>query len=64
MNERHPGEREHGTRQKLTLALASYAVIAVLAGLTLDGKIRFAVWILMAAFAIKTWIASVSDANR
>jgi hypothetical protein len=34
-----------------------YAVLAVLAGLTLDGKMRIAVWILMGGLAVKTWIA-------
>ena len=53
-----------GTRAKLTLALASYALIAMLAWATLDGKLRWAIWILMAGLALKTWIASTSDANR
>ncbi|MBV8729996.1 MAG: hypothetical protein JO336_09325 [Acidobacteriia bacterium] len=38
-------------------AMAAYAVIATLAGFTLDGLLRTAVWIFMAGLAAKTWIA-------
>ncbi len=38
-------------------AMVSYSVLAVLAGLALDGKLRVAVWILLAGLALKTWIA-------
>ena len=38
-------------------AMAAYGVIATLAGFTLDGVLRVAVWILMAGLAAKTWIA-------
>ena len=38
-------------------AMAAYAAIAVLAGFTLDGKFRLAVWILLGGFAFKTLIA-------
>ena len=38
-------------------ALAAYGVLALLAGFTLDGVLRLAVWILMAGLALKTWIA-------
>jgi len=38
-------------------SMTAYAVLAVLAGLTLDGVLRTAVWILMAGLAVKTWIA-------
>ncbi|HLI83406.1 MAG TPA: hypothetical protein VKV17_05780 [Bryobacteraceae bacterium] len=43
--------------KRLISAMAVHAVIAVLAGLTLDGILRAAVWILMAGLAAKTWIA-------
>ena len=43
--------------KRLISAMASYAVIAALAGFTLDGVLRVAVWILMAGLAAKTWIA-------
>ena len=42
---------------RLVAALGAYAALALLAGLTLDGLLRNAVWILMAGLAVKTWIA-------
>jgi hypothetical protein len=38
-------------------AMGTYAVLAVLAALTLDGLMRDAVWILMGGLAVKTFIA-------
>lgn len=39
-------------------AMATYAILAVMAGFTLDGGLlRNAVWILMAGLALKTYIA-------
>ena len=38
-------------------AMGAYAVLAVLAALTLDGLMRDAVWILMGGLAVKTFIA-------
>jgi hypothetical protein len=43
--------------KRLISAMAAYAVIATLAGFTLDGLLRTAVWIFMAGLAAKTWIA-------
>jgi hypothetical protein len=43
--------------KRLISAMAAYAVIAMLAGFTLTGLLRNAVWILMAGLAVKTWIA-------
>lgn len=37
-------------------ALTAYAVLALLAGLTLDGVWRAAVWVFLAALAVKSWI--------
>jgi hypothetical protein len=42
---------------RLVWALGSYAGLALLAGFTLDGTFRVAVWILMAGLALKTYIA-------
>jgi hypothetical protein len=42
---------------RLALALGAYAIFSLLAAFTLEGKLRTAVWILMAGFAAKTWIA-------
>jgi hypothetical protein len=38
-------------------AMGSYAVLALLAAFTLDGTLRYAVWILMGGLAVKTYIA-------
>jgi len=44
--------------RKFYPAMASYAVLAVLAAFTLDGGLlRNAVWILLAGLAAKTYIA-------
>lgn len=37
--------------------MGAYAVLALLAALTLDGALRYAVWVLMAGLAVKTYIA-------
>src|SRR5262249_48336742 len=42
---------------RLLAALAAYAILALLATFTLDGKLRIFIWILMGGLAIKTWIA-------
>ena len=38
-------------------AVGTYAVLALLAALTLDGLMRDAVWILLGGLAVKTYIA-------
>ena len=38
-------------------AMVSYAVLALLATFTLDGRFRLAVWIFLAGLAVKTLIA-------
>jgi hypothetical protein len=43
--------------KRLYWAMAAYAVIALMAGLTLDGKFRLAVWIFLGGLALKTLIA-------
>ncbi|HEY7390456.1 MAG TPA: hypothetical protein VH640_18205 [Bryobacteraceae bacterium] len=43
--------------KRLISAMGAYALLAVLAGFTLTGLLRAAVWILMAGLAAKTWIA-------
>lgn len=44
-------------KSRLITAMACYAVLALLAGLTLEGIFRAAVWVLLAGLAVKTWIA-------
>jgi len=51
-------------RNRLILAFLAYAVIGTLAALTLTGKFRAAVLLLLAALAVKTWIASISGRAR
>ena len=55
---------ETRSRQRLFLALAAYAVLGLLALLTLDWTLRMGVWLLLFALAVKTVIASVSGARR
>jgi hypothetical protein len=38
-------------------AMGTYAVLALLAALTLEGLMRNAVWILLGGLAVKTYIA-------
>ena len=38
-------------------AMSTYAVLSLLAALTLDGLMREAVWILLGGLALKTYIA-------
>jgi hypothetical protein len=49
-------------KTRLLVALLCYAGLAVLAGLTLQNfdkyPIRTAVWVLLGALAVKTWIAA------
>jgi hypothetical protein len=42
---------------RLLAAMAAYAALALLATFTLDGKLRYFIWILMGALAAKTLIA-------
>lgn len=37
--------------------MASLAVLAILAGFTLEGDLRLALWIFLGGIALKTWIA-------
>jgi hypothetical protein len=47
--------------RKLAIAVSTYAVLAVLAYFTLDGKILLATWIFLGAFAFKTWLVVLKD---
>ena len=42
--------------QKFAVTLAAFALLAILAYFTLDGKILLATWIFLGAFALKTWL--------
>jgi hypothetical protein len=43
--------------KRFVTAMGAYAVLALAAGLTLDGKLRLAVWIFLAYLAVRTGIA-------
>jgi hypothetical protein len=43
--------------KRLYWAMAAYAVLALLAGFTLDGNFRLGVWIFLGGLALKTGIA-------
>ena len=36
--------------------MLTYVGLAVLAGFTLEGKIRIATWLFLGLFALKTWL--------
>ena len=38
------------------LAMAAYAVLALLAGFTLQGSFRLATWVFLGGLAFKTWL--------
>jgi len=44
-------------QQRFYRAMTAFAVLALLAGFTLDGKFRIAVWIFLGGLALKTCIA-------
>jgi hypothetical protein len=50
-------ERVFPMKQRLFAAIAAYALLALMAGLTLDGLLRTAVWIFLGGLAVKTFIA-------
>ena len=37
--------------------MSCYAILALLAGLTLDGNLRIATWIFLGGIALRTWLA-------
>ena len=43
-------------QKRFYMAMGTYAVLAILAGLTLDGKMRLAVWIFLGGLALRTVI--------
>ncbi len=53
---------EPGTmRRKLRWALAAYAAIAILAALTLDGALLYAVLLFLGALALRSWVVVKRD---
>jgi hypothetical protein len=39
--------------------MSAYALLALGAGITLDGEFLWATWILLGGFALKTWIVDL-----
>jgi hypothetical protein len=44
-------------KKRLIWALVAYAILATLAGLTLDGKMRYMIWIFLGGLALRTLVA-------
>ena len=47
--------------RRFLYAMMTYAVLAILAGFTLDGVIRIATLVLLAGIAFKTYLAVLKD---
>ena len=43
-------------QKRFYMAMGTYAALAILAGVTLDGKMRLAVWIFLGGLALRTVI--------
>jgi len=41
--------------------MSTYAILAILAGFTLDGKIRLATWIFLGGIALKTYLVVLKN---
>lgn len=52
------------TSTRMAVAYACYAILALLAAFTLDGKIRLVIFIVLAGLAVKTWIAYLRESDR
>jgi hypothetical protein len=48
-------------KRRFKYAMATYAVLAILAAFTLEGEIRIATWIFLAGFALKTYVVVLKD---
>ena len=42
---------------RFAAAMATFALLALAAGVTLTGLLRNAVWVFLAGMAVRTWIA-------
>jgi len=47
--------------RRFLYAMLIYALLAIVAGFTLDGLIRIATWVLLGGFALKTYLAVLRD---
>lgn len=46
-------------KMRLYAAMACYATLALAAAYTLDGSFRIVVWIVLGAFGVKTYVATL-----
>jgi hypothetical protein len=51
----------HDMKYRFRYAMATYAVLAILAGFTLAGTILIATLLILGMFAVKTWLAVLKD---
>ncbi len=49
------------SKSKLKWALGGYAALAVAASFTLDGYFRWSVLVILAALAVKSWVATKKE---
>ena len=54
--EPEPKPESGKTGPRFYIALACYALFAIAAGFTLDGKFRLAVWVFLAGLAARTYL--------
>jgi cyanate permease len=43
------------------LALGCYAILALLAAVTLEGPFRLAIWVFLGGLAFKTWLVTLRE---
>jgi hypothetical protein len=56
-DERNPTSDNPSMNRRFPYAMLTYVALAILAGFTLDGLIRIATLVLLAGFALKTYLA-------
>ena len=48
-------------KRRFKYAMLTYAALAILAGVTLDGVIRIATWVFLGGYALKTYLVVLKD---
>ena len=48
-------------KRRFKYAILTYAILAILAAVTLDGVIRVATWVFLGGFALKTYLVVLKD---
>lgn len=57
-------ESPQAARRRFQMALGVYAMLAIVASVSLQGNIRLVVWILLAGLGVKTWIAHLQQGRK